>query len=138
MQLHFFQWDLVEAANGHACLAKLDFDQAEAHFSRVLVALPGHQMAESGLRSVQYWQQVFEAIDDVERVEALTCLWQRIKAFAFPAAEVSRMLRANLIRHLLSLINGTATLRSAGFVQRISVSPTGRVSERRNASAHLA
>jgi len=110
MQLHLFQWDLIEAGNGHACLAKLDFDQAEAHFSRVLVALPGHQMAESGLRSVQYWQQVFEAIDDVERVEAFTCLWQRIKAFSFPATEASRMLRANLIRHLLFLINGTATL----------------------------
>lgn len=110
MQLHLFQWDLIEAGNGHTCLARLDFDQAEAHFSRVLGAVPRHQAAESGLRAVQYWRQVFGAIEAAERVEALTCLWERIEAFAFPATEASRMLRANLIRHLLSLIKGAATL----------------------------
>jgi len=105
MQLQLFQWDLLEAGNGHACLARLDFDQAEAHFNRVLGALPGHQVAETGLRSVQYWQQALSVAEGVAGGEALTGLWQRIEAFDFPATEASRMLRANLIRHLLSLIN---------------------------------
>lgn len=113
MQLQLFQWDLIEAGNGHACLARLDFDQAEAHFNRVLGALPGHQIAEAGLQSAQYWQQALSGVEGVEGVEgdeALACLWQRIEAFAFPATDASRMLRANLIRRLLSLINGVATL----------------------------
>ncbi len=110
MQLQLFQWDLLETGNGHACLARLDFDQAEAHFNRVLGALPGHQVAEAGLRSVQYWQQALSDAEGVEEIEVLTGLWQRIEAFTFPATEASRMLRANLIRHLLSLMNGVTTL----------------------------
>jgi len=109
MQLQLFQWDLIEAGNGHACLARLDFDQAEVHFNRVLGALPGHWIAEAGLRSVQYWQQALRAVEGGAEVEALICLWQRIEAFAFPVSEASRILRANLIRHLLSLINGVTT-----------------------------
>jgi tetratricopeptide (TPR) repeat protein len=104
MQLNLFQWDLVEAGNGYNCLARLDFDQARGYFTRVLVALPDHQAAGAGLRSVDYWEQAVQAVDEMQGEAAVAFFWKRLGAFAFGSSAGDSELRTNLLRRLQALM----------------------------------
>jgi tetratricopeptide (TPR) repeat protein len=104
MQLNLFQWDLLEAGNGYTCLARLDFGQAREHFVRVLDALPGHQAAGAGLRSVGYWEQVVQELAKMQGEDAAAFFWKRLGAFSFGNSAVDSELRANLFRRLQAVM----------------------------------
>ncbi len=104
MQLNLFQWDIVETGNGFACLARLDFEPARRHFDRVLEAYPNHLNARKGMEAIRYWQPVFEELSRLPVKEGVEFFWQRTRAFVFGDREADRELRANLLRHLLELM----------------------------------
>lgn len=104
MQLNLFQWDLLEAGHGSACLARLAFDQAREHFARVLEARPAHALAASGLQAVDYWEAVFRKLATLQGEKAVAFFWKRLRAFAFGDSENERELRRNLLRRLQALM----------------------------------
>jgi len=104
MQLNLFQWDLLEAGNGYNCLARLDFAQAREHFARVLDALPDHQAAGAGLRSVGYWEQVVRELAEMQGEDAAIFFWKRLGAFSFGNSTADSELRTNLLRRLHALM----------------------------------
>lgn len=104
MQLNLFQWDRLEAGQGYACLARLDFGQARDHFGRILTGLPGHRVAEAGLQAVEYWEQVFRALAGIGGETAVAFFWQRLRIFSFGDSAVDRELRAKLLSRLQALM----------------------------------
>ena len=104
MQLNLFQWDLLEAGNGYNCLARLEFVQAREHFARILDALPDHQAAGAGLRSVDYWEQVVREIAEMQGEDAAIFFWKRLGAFSFGNNTTDSELRTNLLRRLHALM----------------------------------
>lgn len=108
MQLNLFQWDLVEVGNGCRRLAALDFEQAQAHFLRVLTALPNHQAAEAGLQAASYWQDTFATLPTLEGEKGVAYLWQRLRGFSFGCSANDNELRTNLLRQLQAVMEGAA------------------------------
>lgn len=100
MQLNLFQWDLIEVGNGFSCLAGLAFDQAEAHFVRVLGGLPDHPAATAGLQATRHWRQALLQMEEGRGEAAFSRFWQRIRNFSFTANEVGGALRSTLVRVL--------------------------------------
>lgn len=104
MQLNLFQWDLVEAGHGFACLARLAFARAREHFARVLDGLPEHPLATRGLAAVDYWEGVFRELEMLHGEKAAAFFWKQLRAFAFGDSENDRELRRNLLRRLQAMM----------------------------------
>jgi len=104
MQLNLFQWDLLEAGHGSACLARLAFDRAREHFARVLDAQPAHRLATSGLQAVDYWEAVFRELETLQGEKAVAFFWKQLRAFAFGDSENDRELQRNLLRRLQAVM----------------------------------
>jgi len=106
MQLSLFQWDLIAVGKGYNSLARLDFDDARSRFSGVLRDLPNHPEAGRGMRDLQYWERVFCNMAGHEADSDLRFMWERINGFCFGNSESYRILRLNLLNHLLTLMEG--------------------------------
>lgn len=104
MQLNLFQWDLLEAGHGSACLARLSFDRAREHFARILEALPEHRLAASGMRAVEYWEAVFRELETLQGEQAVAFFWMRLRTFAFGDSANDRALRTTLLKRLKALM----------------------------------
>jgi tetratricopeptide (TPR) repeat protein len=110
MQLSLFQWDLIAVGKGYRSLAGLDFNEARERFAGVLKALPDHPEAGRGMRDLQCWEGVFGELQGLEPEAAAPLLWDRISKFPLGNTESYQTLRLNLIRHLLTLLDGSPVL----------------------------
>lgn len=87
--------------HGFSCLAALRFDQAKAHFSRVLTADLTHASAESGLHLTCFWQELLHQEDTLPPQEGALLLWQNVAQAPFDHNDACRDLRQALILDLL-------------------------------------
>lgn len=109
MQLSLFQWDILAVGSGRDSLARLDFDAARQHFSRVLAVWPDHSEAGQGMRDLQVWEGAFRDMEGLDSDSALCFLWEKIAGFSFGNFESSQALRLALIRRLLVLLDDRPT-----------------------------
>ncbi|OGR06515.1 MAG: hypothetical protein A2511_04050 [Deltaproteobacteria bacterium RIFOXYD12_FULL_50_9] len=109
-QLNLFEWDIVAVSKGFDSLARLDFNQARSYFSRVLEAYPGHPEAGRGMRDLQVWENVLRDLEGPAEESAISLFWDKIGTFHFRNSESYQNLWHSLIKHLLTLFDGRATL----------------------------
>lgn len=110
MQLDLFQWDILAVGQGYQSLAGLDFNGARKYFTAVLELLPDHPDACQGMGILATWEDAFHKAEGLALEPAAGFFWDRIVDFHFGNSESSRTLRLSLIRHLLTLMDGNATL----------------------------
>ena len=110
MQLSLFEWDILAVGKGLNSLARLDFHDARSCFSSVLEVLPENTNAGRAMEDLQAWEGVFRDMEGLAGESALSFFWNKIVAFPFRSSEIYQTLRQSLIKHLLTLLDGRATL----------------------------
>lgn len=104
MQLDLFQWDRIMVGKGYNSLGTFAFHEARLCFTKVIKAVPEHHDAGCGLRDLEFWEEVFREIAEMDPESSALFLWDRINAFPFAKSEAAQGLKSNLLRRLLSLL----------------------------------
>ncbi len=103
IQLDLFSQDRVKVREGFIALARLDLAGAAGTFAEVLSRWPGHPDGSAGLRMATAWADSLKEVKSLQRQDAATALWERIKAYPF--GQGGEPLRRSLIGRAIALLD---------------------------------
>lgn len=104
LQLDLFSWDTIKIGEGFEALSRLDFEGAKKAFEDVLLQVPCHPSAKTGIEVIAYWEGVLHRLESLGGEDALVYLWENIKGYPFERG-YSESLKKALIERLLMLMD---------------------------------
>ncbi|HBH29023.1 MAG: tetratricopeptide repeat protein [Desulfofustis sp. PB-SRB1] len=104
IQLNLFDLHIIASAQGFACLARFEFDEARSHFTKALDIRPEYTEAQRGINDVVYWQKAIEGIGGDTSPASVGHLWRMFCGFDFLESQHHRNLRQHLLKFLATLL----------------------------------